>query len=97
MPGLNNASLTGDLLSLRQWTIRHLIDVSDPIQALELGIEVLANHERLFGDDQPSTQSCRERVATAYQYAGRLDEAITLFEQNLTNRERILGPDHPTP
>jgi len=26
---------------------------------------------------------------------GRLGEAITLHEQNLADRERLLGPDHP--
>ncbi|WP_315583508.1 tetratricopeptide repeat protein, partial [Actinomyces viscosus] len=34
-------------------------------------------------------------LANAYQAAGRLDDAITLFEQTLTDRTRILGPDHP--
>jgi tetratricopeptide (TPR) repeat protein len=32
-----------------------------------------------------------------YWVAGRNDEAITLGEQNLAARERILGPDHPDP
>ncbi|ERH18379.1 hypothetical protein HMPREF1549_01769, partial [Actinomyces johnsonii F0510] len=27
--------------------------------------------------------------------AGRLDEAIPLYEQNLEDRTRILGPNHP--
>ena len=34
-------------------------------------------------------------IAGAYHAAGRLDEAITLNEQVLTARTRVLGPDHP--
>ncbi|WTZ47232.1 tetratricopeptide repeat protein [Nocardia sp. NBC_01388] len=33
--------------------------------------------------------------AYAYESAGRLDEAITLFEATHSDCERILGPDHP--
>jgi tetratricopeptide (TPR) repeat protein len=91
----NNESLTGDLLMLRLWAVRHLVDVSDPARAMDLGIEVLADHERLLDGEHTETQVCRDRVATAYQYAGRLDRAIPLFKQNLADSERILGPDHP--
>ncbi|MFC2360878.1 MAG: tetratricopeptide repeat protein, partial [Actinomyces dentalis] len=31
----------------------------------------------------------------AYESAGRLKEAIDLFERTLADRERVLGPDHP--
>ena len=34
-------------------------------------------------------------VAQAYESAGRLGEAIALYEQVLTDRIRVLGPDHP--
>jgi len=34
-------------------------------------------------------------VARAYLSAGLLDQAIILFVHNLTDYERILGPDHP--
>ena len=34
-------------------------------------------------------------IASAYHAAGRLDEAITLYEQLLTDRIRVLGEDHP--
>jgi hypothetical protein len=36
-----------------------------------------------------------DSLANAYRAAGRLDEAITLREQTLAARERVLGPDHP--
>lgn len=34
-------------------------------------------------------------LAAAYQVAGRTAEAIPLVEATLTDRERLLGPDHP--
>ena len=34
-------------------------------------------------------------VAQAYESAGRLGEAIALYEQVLADRIRVLGPDHP--
>jgi len=37
----------------------------------------------------------RNSLAAAYQDAGRVAEAIQLFEQTLAGRERLLGPDDP--
>ena len=34
-------------------------------------------------------------IARAYESAGRLGEAIALYEQVLADRTRVLGPDHP--
>ena len=36
-----------------------------------------------------------DAIASAYHAAGRLDEAITLYVQLLTDRIRVLGEDHP--
>ncbi|OLO45712.1 hypothetical protein BKH31_08680, partial [Actinomyces oris] len=36
----------------------------------------------------------RNNLAYTYQAAGRLDEAIPLYEQTLEDSTRILGPDH---
>ena len=44
----------------------------------------------------PTPCSSRSNLALAYQAAGRLDEAISLHEQTLAARERVLGPDHPS-
>ena len=43
---------------------------------------------------QPA-QPCRHNLADAYQAVGRLAEAVPLFEASLTDRERVLGVDHP--
>jgi Tetratricopeptide repeat len=34
-------------------------------------------------------------LAGAYESAGRLDDAIRLFERTLADRERVLGGEHP--
>ena len=47
---------------------------------------ILSENDKLTGADT---------VARAYLSAGMLNQAIALFEQNLADRERILGPDHP--
>ena len=48
-----------------------------------------------LGPDHPHTLTARNNLAIAYREAGRLHEAITLYEQNLEDRTRILGPHHP--
>ena len=47
---------------------------------------ILSENDKLTGADT---------VARAYLSAGLLNQAIALFEQNLADRKRILGPDHP--
>ena len=49
----------------------------------------------MLGPDHPDTLTSRNNLASAYQDAGDLARAIPLFEQTLTDRERVLGPDHP--
>ena len=49
----------------------------------------------MLGPDHPDTLNARNSLAAAYQAAGRVAEAIPLFEQTLVGRERLLGPDHP--
>ncbi|MFI9538108.1 tetratricopeptide repeat protein [Nocardia fusca] len=46
--------------------------------------------------DHHTTAICHDELAHAYKSAGRLDEAIHLYERNLADRERVLGIDHPT-
>ncbi|TQD43372.1 tetratricopeptide repeat protein, partial [Actinomyces johnsonii] len=49
----------------------------------------------ILGPNHPDTLTSRNNLANAYQAAGRLDEAITLYEQTLEDRTHILGPHHP--
>ena len=48
-----------------------------------------------MGVDHPYTLATRNNLAVAYRTAGRTAEAITLLEQALADRERLLGADHP--
>ena len=52
------------------------------------------NLGRSLGPDNSYTLISRNNLACAYRDAGRLDEAIDLFEQVLADRLRALEPDH---
>ncbi len=57
--------------------------------------EVYEGRVRDLGPDHPQTLLSRDNIAYAYGFAGRIDEAIGLYEQNFTDRERVLGSGHP--
>ncbi|MEU6721117.1 tetratricopeptide repeat protein, partial [Nonomuraea sp. NPDC046802] len=48
-----------------------------------------------FQSWEPPTNPGQINLAGAYESAGDLNRAIPLLEQTLTDRERVLGPDHP--
>jgi tetratricopeptide (TPR) repeat protein len=52
---------------------------------------------RILGTDHPDTLASRNNLATAYQDAGRIDEAITLHENNPVMRHLILASGHAEP
>ena len=94
--GGQDAALTETLLQLRGWALRCLNDLGDSFaQAIEYGQELVADCERVLGDTHPDTLTSRNNLARAYKAAGRLEEAIPLFERTLADRERVLGADHP--
>ncbi|MFM9594175.1 tetratricopeptide repeat protein, partial [Streptomyces scabiei] len=57
--------------------------------------QVLADRERILGQDHPDTLRARHNLAVSYSTAGRTQDALDLHEQVLADRERILGQDHP--
>ena len=63
-------------------------------EALTLDVAVAAL-EGTRAPDHPDTLASRNNLAGAYREAGRLEQAIALFEQVLTDRTRVLGEDHP--
>ena len=71
--------------------------------ANELGMQQLAliltdsvtKAGETLGPDHLHVLTSRNYLASTYRDAGRLDEAITRFEQILEDFERVLGPDHP--
>lgn len=48
-----------------------------------------------LASDLPRSLNSRNDLATAYQLAGRLDEAIVLYEATLADCERLLSLDPP--
>jgi hypothetical protein len=55
----------------------------------------LADRKRVFGPGNPNVLIFRHNLASDYEEAGRVEEAIPLHEAVLADAERILGPDHP--
>jgi Tetratricopeptide repeat len=63
---------------------------------MEMGESLVATAPRYFGSGSQETLTVRDNLALAYQAAGRVGEAIPLFEQGLAATERVLGTEHPT-
>ena len=83
------------LLRLRFVALYHLIELGDSTpQAIAVGEPLMADLERLLGPDHRDTLNSRNSLAAAYLAAGRVADAIPLFELTLAGRERLLGPDH---
>ena len=72
----------------------HARDLGLPNEALALrgAVSVV---EEILGDEHPDSLASRGNLAGAYESAGRLGEAIPLYEQVLADRVRVLGDDHP--
>ena len=84
------------LLRLRFIVLYHLIELGDKApQAIAVGESLTADLERLLGPGHPDTLNSRNSLAAAYLAAGRVADAIPLFEQTLVVLQRQLGPDHP--
>ena len=74
--------------------LQHAAELGRPQAALSLADAVDLLDETL-GPDHPHTLTARGNLADAYLSAGRIDQAIGLYERTLADCERILGPDHP--
>ena len=84
------------LLRLRFVSFYHLLELGDStLQAIAVGEPLTQDLERALGGDHPDTLNSRNSLATAYLSAGRVAEAIPLFEQTLAVQQRLLGPDDP--
>jgi tetratricopeptide (TPR) repeat protein len=57
--------------------------------------EVLETSIRVLGPEHPQTFRCRDGLASAYEAAGRLANAIGVHQRTLAERQRVLGKDHP--
>ena len=72
----------------------HATDLGLPNEALALrgAVGVV---EEVLGAEHPDSLASRGNLAGVYESAGRLGEAIALFEGVLADSARVLGPDHP--
>ena len=72
----------------------HATDLGLPNEALALrgAVGVV---EGVLGADHPGALASCHGLAGAYESAGRLGEAIPLYEQVLADSVRVLGDDHP--
>jgi tetratricopeptide (TPR) repeat protein len=85
------------LLRLRGQSAYLLNRLGDRSELAILAAEPLVDDcEGLLGADHPDTMTSRSNLAVAYQAAGRVAEAIRLFERTLADCERVLGADHPS-
>ena len=81
----------GNVLASALW---YTTEFGAPQTALSLS-DAVEHLGEVLGPDHPSTLASRNNLAGAHESAGRLDQAIALYEQTLADRLRILGPDHP--
>ena len=81
-------------VSILATTLHHATNLGMPQLALTLSESVTQAGEAL-GSGHPDALASRNNLAGAYRKAGRLDEAIPLYEQTLKDRTRILGHHHP--
>ncbi len=83
-------------LKLRFVAFYHLVELGDSApQAIAIGEPLAEDLDRLLGPDHPDTLNSQNSLAAAYLAAGRVADAIPLFEHALTVRQRTLGPDDP--
>ena len=91
-----NEELAWVLLRLRFVAFYHALELGDNTpQAIAVGELLAEDLGRLLGPDHPDTLNSRNSLAAAYLAAGRVAEAIPLFEQILAVRQRMLGPGDP--
>jgi tetratricopeptide (TPR) repeat protein len=93
--GSQDTELTEQMLILRGWVLKFLLDLGDdPRQAIEFADPLTAECERVLGESHAETLTSRHNLARAYKDAGRPGEAIPLLEGVISDRKRLLGESH---
>ncbi|MDN2495885.1 tetratricopeptide repeat protein [Nocardia nova] len=95
LPARAHDSLRERAVQIRLWALNHLIDTASLTRAIAMGLQTVADAERILGPDHLYTLASRNDLASAYASARQFDEACPVFEQTVTDSKRILGPDHP--
>ena len=76
------------LVSLESRAGEHFAKITDTSRAIPLLEQSVAHWQQRRGLDHPRTLKALNLLATAYQEAGRFDEANTLHQQILAERQR---------
>lgn len=71
------------------------LDAGQVAAALVTCREIADQAEIRLSADHPDTLAANNHLARAFQEAGRLHQAIALFESNLSATDRTMGTDHP--
>lgn len=91
-PGAGDAA---QLLDLRGWTLWCVAELAEsPGRAVAIGEKLVADCERVLGRMHKLTLVTRTNLASAYRYAGQLDEAISLYERAYSELNSALGGLH---
>jgi hypothetical protein len=92
--GEDDTAVTENLLRLRGWAIWCLNQLEESCaQAIEYGQAQVADSERVLGATHPGHLTSRNNLAFACRAAGRVKEAIPLYERTLADSERVQHPD----
>lgn len=83
----SDTATTADILNR---TAGFLADQGQPTRAITHFQRSLSCWTRVLGEDHLSTLSSRNNLAYAYESVGDLARAIPLYEQTLTDAERVL-------
>ncbi|MGY2026961.1 tetratricopeptide repeat protein [Nocardia gipuzkoensis] len=86
---------TTRLLAAFRWATAQLTHAADLARAITQARHTHTRHQRILGPNHSETLTTANDLAHAYESAGRVAEAIALFEQNLDDRIRVLGASHP--
>jgi tetratricopeptide (TPR) repeat protein len=74
---------------------RSLEDSRLTASAIAYWQSVVAGCAQRLGPAHASAVAARDRLAVAYETAGRSGDAIAAFQNTLADRERNFGPEHP--
>ncbi|WP_328670492.1 FxSxx-COOH system tetratricopeptide repeat protein [Streptomyces sp. NBC_00328] len=86
---------TSESLALLDSVARYDYESGQPASASHHYQRLTDAQTTQLGDDHPDTLTSRNNLAAACESVGDLERAIPLFEQALTDSQRVLGDDHP--
>ncbi|MEV0360250.1 tetratricopeptide repeat protein [Nocardia sp. NPDC050697] len=95
IPASDEPATTNLIVRIRSFSGLFMLDQGLHVSAMAHLHQAFSDCERVLGHDHPNTLTSCHNLAGAYETAGRIADAIQLYEQTLADRERVLGADHP--